>query len=290
MSFATQRNWVPHLVTFLVWLLTSASLLSAQAQYLQLGPQVIEGRLKRAPGKNEEREVELAKIFREAGCQPSEQPVKGSHQPNVICVLPGSSDSVVVVGAHFDKVAEGDGIVDDWSGAALLPSLYQSLALEPRAHTFVFVGFTDEEKGLVGSESYVKHLTPEQRKKIAAMVNLECLGLSTTEVWVSHSDAQLVQLLDRVANNVKLPLNGVNVEQVGTADSESFAGYKIPRITIHSVTQQTLPILHSKADNIKALNEDFYYDSYRLIANYLTVADGVLKDIAEKSTGAAKPQ
>ncbi|PYX03200.1 MAG: Zn-dependent exopeptidase M28, partial [Acidobacteria bacterium] len=37
-----------------------------------------------------------------------------SKLPNVICVLPGSSDKVIIVGAHFDRVSEGDGVVDNW--------------------------------------------------------------------------------------------------------------------------------------------------------------------------------
>jgi hypothetical protein len=29
----------------------------------------------------------------------------------------GSSEKVIIVGAHFDRVAQGDGVVDNWSGA-----------------------------------------------------------------------------------------------------------------------------------------------------------------------------
>jgi Zn-dependent M28 family amino/carboxypeptidase len=111
--------------------------------------------------------------------------MKGSRSPNVICTLPGESGAVILTGAHFDFSGRGKGVVDNWSGAALLPSLYQSLADRPRRHTFVFVGYTGEEAGLLGSQSYVKQLTPEQRSKIAAAVNLDCLGLSSTKLWLT---------------------------------------------------------------------------------------------------------
>jgi Zn-dependent M28 family amino/carboxypeptidase len=65
----------------------------------------------------------------------SEQPVKGSKLPNVICLLPGTSDKVIVVGAHFDRVSEGDGVVDNGSGASLLPSLHEAVKIVPRKHT-----------------------------------------------------------------------------------------------------------------------------------------------------------
>ena len=245
----------------------------AGTSYIVAPRSVVLERLRSAPKANSDRGALLAEMFRYGGCQPSEQPVKGSHQSNVICVLPGKSDAVIVVGGHFDKAPHGDGIVDDWSGASLLPSLYQSLAKMQRNHTFVFIGFTEEETGLVGSRFYTKALEPDKRKHIAAMINLECLGVSTTKVWASHSDPQLLQLLIGVAQTLKFPLEGVDVEQVGTADSESFAHYKIPRTTIHSLTQDTLPILHSDRDTLKEINEDDYYQSYQLISAYLAVID-----------------
>src|ERR1035438_1977964 len=115
-------------------ILTCATGASTRAQYFVLDKEVILGRLQEAPRKDTDREVELRKMFRAVGCQPTEQPVKGLRQPNVICILPGTSDSVILVGAHFDHVNEGDGIIDDWSGVSLLPSLYQSLGGTSRAH------------------------------------------------------------------------------------------------------------------------------------------------------------
>ncbi len=126
---------------------------------------------------------------------------------------------------------------------------------------------------MVGSDFYAKQLTPEELKKIVAMVNLECLGVSSTKIWASHSEPLLIGILQAVARSLKLPLSGVNVDKVGTTDSESFAHYKIPRITIHSITQETWPLLHSRGDNIKAIQDDLYYDSYTLIAAYLAVLD-----------------
>jgi hypothetical protein len=80
-------------------------------------------------------------------------------------------------------------------------------------------------------------------------------------------------MLVAMSKSMNLPLGGVNVEAVGTTDSESFATYSIPRITITAITQDTLALLHSRKDNIKAINPDLYYDSYRLIAPYLVLLD-----------------
>jgi len=88
-------------------------------------------------------------MFAEVGCDEqhlSEQPVKGTKLPNLVCRLEDRSNKVSIVGAHFDHVSRGDGVVGNWSGASLLPSLYEALKNQPRNHTYIFVGFTDEER------------------------------------------------------------------------------------------------------------------------------------------------
>lgn len=239
----------------------------------------MESRLKDFAATNDARESEIKKLFAESGCQAShlsEQTVRSKLPPNVICVLPGQTDELIVVGAHTDKVDAGDGVVDNWSGASLLASLYQSLDAEPRRHTYVFIGFTGEEKGLLGSDYYVHHLSSEQRARIAAMVNMDTLGVTPTKVWASHADEPLLRALRQTAAAMKLPLAAVNVEGVGSTDSESFASFHIPRITLHSITQQTWSILHSQRDRLAAVNLDDYYNSYQLVAGYLAYLDTCL--------------
>ena len=242
---------------------------------------VIEEHLKSFSNKNSEREAAIRAWFAESGCKEpnlSEQSLERKLPPNVICVLPGETQEVIVVGAHTDHVDTfGDGVVDNWTGASLLPSLLYSLSGQSRRHTFVFVGFTAEEKGLVGSEYYAEHLTPEQRTRIEAMVNMDSLGLSPTKVWATHADKALLDALALVASASGLPIAAVNVDGLGTADSESFARYQIPRITLHSVTEETWPILHSTRDRLDAVKMKDYYDSYHLVAEYLAYLDDVLR-------------
>jgi hypothetical protein len=156
-----------------------------EIQYKTLGSDQIERRLGDFKNSNSAREKELHHLFEEAGCNGErlmEQAVKHSHDPNVICTLPGQSEAQIIVGGHFDFVDKGKGVVDNWSGSSLLPSLYESLNGTPRRHSFVFVGFTDEEKGLVGSSFYVHQLSKDDLSRISAMVNMDSLGTTPTKV------------------------------------------------------------------------------------------------------------
>ena len=264
----------------LLCFVAGAQTASRQTQARLLPREAIEKHLKSFSDDNDRRETVIRKWFADVGCKGanlSEQSVGGSLPPNVVCVLPGETQETIVVGAHTDKVEAGDGVVDNWTGAILLPALFDSLNAQPRHHTFVFIGFSGEEQGLVGSRFYADHLRPEQRSHIDAMVNFDSLGLGPTEVWAAHADKALVDALSSVAAASKLPLTMMNPESGASTDSESFARYHIPRITLHSVTPLTWAILHSSRDRMGAIKIDDYYDSYRLIAAYLDYLDERLK-------------
>ena len=155
----------------------------------------------------------------------------------------------------------------------MLPSLYQALKGRPRKHTYVFVAFAGEERGLVGSKRFVKNLTTDQKLVIRAFVNLECLGLTPTKIWLSRADRILAERLLEVAKTFDMPLHGVNVDRVGDDDTHPFADAKLPVITIHSLTQESFRILHSERDRIQAIRFDDYYATYKLIAFYLAYLD-----------------
>jgi hypothetical protein len=255
-------------------------------------PAVLQSRLKSFSIHDDEREKRIRNWFAEAGCDGkhlSEQSLDPQLPPNVICVLPGNTQEVIVVGAHTDHVDSGEGVVDNWTGTVLLPALLYSLSARPRHHTFVFVAFSGEEKGLIGSRYYVDHLSADQRAQIEAMVNFDSLGLGPTKVWASHADKMLLAALLKTASTVKLPISAMNVEEVGaTADSESFAHYNIPRITLHSVTQETWSILHSPSDKLDAISLRDYYDSYKLVARYLVYLDDTLSAVKPPPVDAAR--
>jgi hypothetical protein len=109
------------------------------------------------------------------------------------------------------------------------------------------------------------------------MINLECLGLTPPKVWASRADKRLLSAYAGVARSLDIEAVGLNVENVGDDDSHPFLSAKIPVLTIHSTTQETLPILHSKRDQLDAIRPDDYYAAYRLAAAYLAFLDGFLE-------------
>jgi peptidase M28-like protein/PDZ domain-containing protein/PA domain-containing protein len=114
---------------------------------------------------------------------------------NVVGILPGSNpklkDEAIVIGAHYDHLGrggegslaprEGDihhGADDNASGVAGLLELAGRLSSPqtPKAQrTIVFIAFSGEEEGLLGSDYYVNHpLVPLQNT--VAMINMDMIG------------------------------------------------------------------------------------------------------------------
>jgi Zn-dependent M28 family amino/carboxypeptidase len=154
----------------------------------------------------------------------------------MICGLPGTGEHPreIIVGAHFDSIG-GDGVIDNWSGAVLLPVLFKIVASTHHQHTFEFIAFTGEEKGLLGSRSYVKSVPKLSRNQIAAVIVMDSLGLTPTKCWVNGSTPDLVRSASRVAAALKLGLASVNVDRVGTTDSQPFKDAHIPVLCLHSL-------------------------------------------------------
>jgi hypothetical protein len=105
------------------------------------------------------------------------------------------------------------------------------------------------------------------------MINLDSLGLGPTKVWISQSDPHLVNVLGLLAQSMKIPIAGMNVDGFGQSDEESFISKKVCTVTVHSVTPETGHVLHNSADNPSAVHFHDYYDTYRLLAAYLAVLD-----------------
>jgi Iap family predicted aminopeptidase len=163
--------------------------------------------------------------------------------------------------------------VDDWSGVALLPSLYQSLAVRPRRHTFVFAGFSAEHQRLNGSYEFVYRLSKRQKRSVRAMMNLESLGLTVPQVWASRADKGLLDAYNSVARSMDLDVRVSNFSPLMEDDSRPFLDSRIPVITIHSLTNETMGFHHSPKDQLNAIDGKNYYDAYRLAAVFLAYLD-----------------
>jgi hypothetical protein len=191
---------------------------------------------------------------------------------NVIGRLPGSdperSREQIVIGAHYDHLGRGEfgslspaagnevhpGADDNASGAAGLVALARTLASGPRpARTLVFVAFTAEEVGLVGSARYVESL--EMPSEVAAMINLDMIGRlggAGVTAFGAETAPAFADLVRRAAERRGLAVSFADGSH-GPSDHSTFHGARIPALFFTTGVHEAY---HTPDDRAEALRPD----------------------------------
>ncbi|HEY1501154.1 MAG TPA: M28 family peptidase [Acidobacteriaceae bacterium] len=236
----------------------------------------------------------LRAAFQAADCggpHMQEQPVASKHGgtgTNLICTWPGESNAgTIVVAAHYERDGKGEGALADWSGAALLPFLYQAIQGQARENNFVFL----ESWKSAGVETWLKSLSREQRKNIRAMIDVDALGLGVTRYFTTfsfmettppaalHMQAQLLwAAIDDGFNDPPKPTNPHHWLSVDNTDA--FRAMMIPTIVIHSVPPESEHIPGSAADTAASVDGNAYFQSYHLLCTYLASLDHMARRLA----------
>ena len=261
----------------------------AQVRIRSVERSVLLDRLAAAPRDDAERGLLIEHFFRKAGCREEleRRPIASAKLPNLVCTLRGRSPARIVVGANYDRPKGGRGIVDDWSGAALLPSLFAALLGERRHHTFEFVAFYDSvgwrepmarKTWNRGAEHWVRELDDGERTRLRGMVGLLAIGLGPLAAWADHADPELWHDFATVARALGHPLIDVGFEGGMPSDAEPFRMWGLPSITLHSHDDESVAILRdaTRDRSLARIDPDHYAASFRLIAAYLAYLDQTL--------------
>jgi Zn-dependent M28 family amino/carboxypeptidase len=116
--------------------------------------------------------------------------IKKSVSNNVMALVPGTkrADECIIYSAHWDhfgvgEIIKGDsvyhGAVDNASGVAALLELagaFKKAKVKP-LRSVLFISFTGEEQGLLGSEYYAKHPVFPVKKTVVD-INMDMMGLA----------------------------------------------------------------------------------------------------------------
>jgi len=168
---------------------------------------------------------------------------------NVIAELPGSgmlANETIVLGAHYDHVGMGgyaslapgtvavhNGADDNASGTVAMMAaakLVMEQLREVESHRrVVFIAFTAEERGLLGSKHYVRYPRFSLESTVA-MINLDMVGrLRDNELTVygTGSGSDLESLVDQTNDRHHFQLHKVETG-FGPSDHQSFYEAGIP--------------------------------------------------------------
>ena len=205
---------------------------------------------------------------------------------NIVGMLRGTdqklADEYLVIGAHYDHLGYGGpgsgsrmpdtlavhhGADDNASGVAAVIELMQKFSFEKsNKRTIVFVAFTAEEFGLIGSKAFVAD-PPFSLKKTDAMFNFDMIGrlnlaneLTIGGVGTALETKSLVDSLIH-GFTVKISKDGY-----GPSDHASFYGENIPVIYFTSGVHDQYHTPKDTYDRINLKGEELIVENaYQLI-------------------------
>ncbi|MFM7217827.1 MAG: M20/M25/M40 family metallo-hydrolase, partial [Bacteroidota bacterium] len=186
---------------------------------------------------------------------------------NVIGMIDNKAPATIVIGAHYDHLgygAEGslyrgeqeihNGADDNASGTAGMIELARRLkANGPKTNNYLFIAFSGEEKGLLGSNHFVKHPTVDL-SKINYMINLDMVGRLKPDdkaliISGSGTSPRWKTLMDSI------PVDGIRIKQtesgVGPSDHTSFYLQNTPVLHFFSGTHADY---HKPSDDADKIN------------------------------------
>lgn len=195
---------------------------------------------------------------------------------NIIGYINNNATNTIIIGAHYDHLgygAEGslyrgednaihNGADDNASGVAVMLNLAGKLKNTNKGNNYLFMAFSGEEMGLLGSNYFTKNATIAL-DSVNYMLNMDMVGRlkqdSTLAVYGIGTSPILKQVI--TASNSKFKIIE-NESGVGPSDHTSFYLSDIP--VLHFFTGQHEDY-HKPSDDSDKLN----YEGMDAISNYI---------------------
>lgn len=194
---------------------------------------------------------------------------------NVLGYIDNGAERTIVIGAHYDHLGYGgdgslhrgeavihNGADDNASGVSVMLDLASKLKETNTSNNYLFMAFSGEEMGLLGSNYFVKNATIDA-KSINYMLNMDMVGRlkvdSTLAVYGTGTSPYFKQAVS--ANNKGFKIIE-NESGVGPSDHTSFYLSDIP--VLHFFTGQHEDY-HKPADDADKLN----YEGMNILSDYI---------------------
>ena len=203
---------------------------------------------------------------------------------NVIGYIDNQAVTTVVIGAHYDHLGMGgegslyregiaihNGADDNASGVGLLLQLAEKLQGRNKRNNYLFIAFSGEEMGLLGSNYFVKNPTIDL-SEANYMLNMDMVGRLRQDSTLSVSGTGTAPIWNQVLNASNPGFKLVLSESgVGPSDHTSFYLQDIP--VLHFFTGQHEDY-HKPTDDSDKLN----YGGMQMIGDYILAIVSELDD------------
>lgn len=201
---------------------------------------------------------------------------------NILAVIKGKSDSVIVISAHYDHLGARDSLIyngadDDASGTSGLLAIANYFTQVKPKHTLVFAAFDAEEGGLRGARAFVEDSIFLQKVKLN--VNMDMISNNdNNEIYaVGTSHYPFLKPTLESIDTAGLTLSfGHDTPDLGyndwtmSSDHGPFHGKGIPFVYFGVEDHEHY---HQASDEFETIPQEFYKKSVQLILNAIIALD-----------------
>ena len=182
------------------------------------------------------------------------QDVPQGESHNVILDLPGETDEMIVMTAHYDSTPLSQGVYDNMSGCVGLLETARYFADHPHRYSLRFVWCGSEERGLLGSKAYTA-AHEEDLKKTVLNINLDMIGcIMGRFIACCTSEEKLVHYIEYLASETGF---GMEAKQgVYSSDSTPFADHGIPAVSFARLAPSNTATIHNRYDTMTVMKEE----------------------------------
>ncbi|TDR22772.1 M28 family metallopeptidase [Marinicella litoralis] len=212
--------------------------------------------------------------------QPSFQVGQNTTQ-NIMGIQLGQTrpDDWYLVGGHMDSVPTGNapGAVDNASGCAAVIEMARVLSQFKFAGTLIFICYSGEEQGLIGSEFHADTLINEGNdSKIKLALTLDMVGYTSNSKHqlLIESSATYQNLMNEMAQNAAIYAPGLTVLTTTNyfgSDHVSYINNGMPGLLSIDVDWGVYPDYHQNTDLPENIN--LTQGEYIIKTNLATIAD-----------------
>ena len=181
---------------------------------------------------------------------------------------------IFMVTAHLDSVQTA-GADDDASGVISALSIARALSAKTLDHTLRFVAFDEEERGLLGSAAYAKHLASIGEIQRVSVLNLEMTGYDSDNNGEFHTidcneneSGSLSEVLMATIGSEQIALSKVQA-CTNRSDHAVFWNYDRPAIVISQnfFGGDGNPCYHRSCDTVAKINFEYMEKITQAVAN-----------------------
>ena len=238
----------------------------------------------------------MEKQFRQLGLKPVfdgtyVQPFIGKYKEqelngyNVVGAIPGKSDKIILVTAHFDHLGIKEGVIyngadDNASGAAALFSIGEYFLKNKPEYTILLAAVDAEEVGSIGA-NYLLENFPLDTSEIALNVNLDMIGHNDNNELYAAGTFHYPKLkapLEKIDSPVNLLFGHDNKAVKGmddwtyASDHRVFHRKNIPFIYFGVEDHKDY---HKPSDTYEEINKEFYVDAVKLVIKAIEQFDRI---------------